>query len=81
MEPRIRPEPSPEERAAILAALDALVAEDGASTAYGSGWREAGIRENLADLVETEPARLEGDEGRAQGATARPRSSPGATRA
>jgi hypothetical protein len=81
VEHRIRPEPTAEERAAILAALDTLVAEEGAPAFYGSAWREAGIRENLSDLAETEPARPERDEGSAQGATARPRSSQGATRA
>jgi hypothetical protein len=69
VEPRIRPEPAADERAAILAALATLLAEDGAPAAYRSGWREAGIRENVEEEAE------------AQGATGRPRSSPGATRA
>lgn len=68
MEPEIRPEPSPEQRAAILAALERLLAEDSLPPAYRSSWREAGILENLYDPDD-------------YGATARPRSNPGATRA
>jgi hypothetical protein len=48
MEPEIRPEPTPEERAAILVALERLLA-DSRPAAYRSAWREAGIRENLDD--------------------------------
>lgn len=69
MDPEIRPEPSPQERMAILVALERLFA-DGGPPAYRSGWREAGIRENL-DEREAADYR----------ATARPCSSPGATRA
>jgi hypothetical protein len=47
MEPEIKPEPSPEERAAILAALERLLADDSGPPAYRSAWREAGILENL----------------------------------
>jgi hypothetical protein len=71
MERRIRPEPTPEERAAILAALERLLSEDARPPAYRSAWRDAGVRENLDNSGE------DGD----YGATARPRSSPGATRA
>ena len=71
MEPRIRPEPTPEERAAILAALERLLSDDSRPPSYRSAWRDAGIRENLDDSAE------DGD----YGATARPRSRPGATRA
>jgi hypothetical protein len=71
MEPRIRPEPSPDERAAILASLERLLSQDSRPRAYRSAWRDAGIRENLDEPGE------DGD----YGATARPRSSPGATRA
>jgi hypothetical protein len=71
MEPEIRPEPTPEERAAILAALERLLSDDSRPPAYRSAWREAGIRENL-DESEDEPD---------YGATVRPRSSPGARRA
>ena len=49
MEPAIRPEPSPEERAAILAALERLLSDDPRPSAYLSVWREAGVRENLDD--------------------------------
>jgi hypothetical protein len=49
MEPEIRPEPTPEERAAILVALERLLDDDPRAPAYRSAWREAGIRENLDD--------------------------------
>ena len=52
MEPEITPEPTPEERAAILAALERLLAEDSGPFAYRSAWREAGIRENLDESGE-----------------------------
>jgi hypothetical protein len=48
VELEIRPEPSPEEHAAIVAALEEL-RRDGAAAPYRSGWRDAGIRENLED--------------------------------
>jgi hypothetical protein len=54
MEPEIRPEPSPEERAAILLALEQLLAEDARTPGNRSAWREAGIRENLDDSVDDE---------------------------
>ncbi len=51
MNVEITPEPTPEERAAILAALERLRAEE----AQGPGaWWEAGVRENL-DGDEDEP--------------------------
>jgi hypothetical protein len=49
MEPEIRPEPTPEERNAILAALERLFSKGSGSPAYRSAWREAGIRENAED--------------------------------
>jgi hypothetical protein len=49
METAIRPEPSPEERAAILAALERLLSDDLRPTVYRSAWRDAGVRENLDD--------------------------------
>jgi hypothetical protein len=52
MEPQIRPEPPPEERAAILAALERLLSEDSRPSAYRSAWRDAGVRENLDDVAE-----------------------------
>jgi hypothetical protein len=63
---RIRPEP--DDRDAVLAAVQALLARDRVPAAYRSGWREAGIRENLGY-----------EQG--QGETGRPRSTPGAMRA
>jgi hypothetical protein len=49
MEPEIRPEPTPEERAAILVALERLLGDDSGAPADRSAWREAGIRENVGD--------------------------------
>lgn len=49
VEAQIKPDPSPEERAAILAALERLLAGDRRPAAYRSAWREEGIRENLDD--------------------------------
>jgi hypothetical protein len=46
--PAITPEPTPEERTAILAALGSL-AQNGLPAAYRSAWREEGIRENSAE--------------------------------
>jgi hypothetical protein len=68
VELEIRPEPAPEERAAIEIALERLPAGPALPPAYTSGWRAAGIAENI-------------ELGRTAYATARPRSSPGATRA
>jgi hypothetical protein len=64
----VRITPEPDDRDAVLAAVQALVARDRLPAAYRSGWRQAGIRENL------------GCE-RSQGATGLPRSTPGAMRA
>jgi hypothetical protein len=47
-EETITPEPTPEERTAILAALDRL-AKNGVPAAYRSAWREEGIRENSGE--------------------------------
>jgi hypothetical protein len=44
----IRPEPGPEEREAILAALDKLETTDAVGP-YCSAWRTEGIRENLGE--------------------------------
>jgi hypothetical protein len=53
VEAEIRPDPTPEERAAILAALERLVADG--PPAYRSAWRELGVRKNVdADEVEPE---------------------------
>ena len=49
MEPEITPEPSPEQRAAILAALRDQNADEGAPPAYRSAWRREGILESIED--------------------------------
>jgi hypothetical protein len=61
----VRITPEPEERDAVLAAVEALLSHESQPAAYRSGWRERGILENVED----------------QDDTALPRSSPGATRA
>ncbi|HEV8099518.1 MAG TPA: hypothetical protein VGP56_10230 [Gaiellaceae bacterium] len=66
MEIRIRPEP--EDRDAVLAAVEELLARDSLPPAYSSGWRQRAIRENV-EFSER------------YGEAVRPRSSPGATRA
>ena len=66
MDVRITPEP--EERDAVLAAVDALLARDSLPPAYRSGWRLRGVFENVGE-----------DEDQAD--TGLPRNSPGATRA
>jgi len=52
MESQIRPEPTPEERVVILAALERLLSADLRPPAYRSAWRDAGIRENLDESAE-----------------------------
>ena len=47
MEAQIRPEPSRDERAAILAALERLLADGALPQSYRSAWQAAGVRENL----------------------------------
>jgi hypothetical protein len=59
------PEPEPKEREAVTIALERLLAGDTVPPPYRSAWRQAGVVENLG----------------LDHATARPRSSPGATRA
>ena len=66
MDVRITPEP--DDRDVVLAAVQALLARDRIPSAYRSGWRKAGIRENLGY---EQP----------QGETGLPRSTPGAMRA
>ena len=66
MDVRITPEP--EDRDAVLAAVDALLARNALPAVYRSAWRERGVLENL-------------DEDDDQGEAVRPRSSAGATRA
>ena len=65
MDYEIRPEPPARDRGAVVAALERLLAGDPVPPAYRSRWREEGVRENVD----------------ADYATARPRRSPGATRA
>jgi hypothetical protein len=45
----INPEPSEEERAAIVEALDSLIAEADARPERTAEWWAAGVRENLED--------------------------------
>jgi hypothetical protein len=69
VEVEIRPEP--EDREAVLAAVEALLSANGAPPAYRSTWRVSGICENVAD----------GADGADQGDAVGPRRSPGAKRA
>lgn len=48
MELRIRPEP--EDRDAVVAAIEALLARDSLPSAYRSLWRQRAIRENVEIL-------------------------------
>ena len=66
MDVRITPEP--EDRGAVVAAVEALLARDLLPAAYRSVWRLRGVLENVGE-----------DED--QDETGLPRSSPGATRA
>jgi hypothetical protein len=59
MEVEIRPEP--DEPAAVLAAVEALLSADGTPPAYRSSWRLSGIRENVEDdAVRAAPCSLAG---------------------
>jgi hypothetical protein len=62
----VRITPEPEERDVVLAAVERLLSGDPLPMAYRSGWRSAGIRENV---------------GEADDQAGLPRSNPGATRA
>ena len=64
----IRITPEPEDRDAVLAAVEALLARDSLPAAYRSGWRLRGVLENVREDEDQDDAGL-------------PRSSPGATRA
>ena len=70
MEIEVTPDPSPEERAALLAAL--AERDQGHAQSYGSVWRLAGLLENV-DSVDFAS--------RAEPAVGSPRSSRGASRA
>jgi hypothetical protein len=63
----VRVTPEPEERDAVLAAVEALLLRDSLPPAYRSGWRLRGVLENVDDDDQAD--------------TGLPRSSPGATRA
>ena len=52
MEPVIRPEPSEDERRAILAALDA---EPSSPAVYESRWREAALEEGVSGGAPGDP--------------------------
>ena len=54
MELEITPEPSPEERRAMLAALER---DDGVSSAYRSRWRAAALEELRGDPAAEDPGR------------------------
>jgi hypothetical protein len=56
MELEIEPEPAPEEREAIEAALEGSSANCAQPPAYRSAWRADGIRENALDPGPGEPA-------------------------
>jgi hypothetical protein len=64
----VRITPEPEDRDAVLAAVQALLSRDRLPAVYQSAWRELGVRENLG-CEQT------------QGEMGRPRSTPGAIRA
>ena len=66
MDVRITPEP--EDRDAVLAAVEALLARDPLPAAYRSGWRLRGVLENVSEAEDQDDAGL-------------PLSSRGATRA
>jgi hypothetical protein len=57
MELQIHPEPSPEERAALVAVYERLLGEGRRlPTAYDSEWRRLGLRENVEDEVAPQAA-------------------------
>jgi hypothetical protein len=64
----VRITPEPEERDAVLAAVEALLSRDSFQPAYRSAWRLRGVLENVGEEEDQDEAGL-------------PRSSPGATRA
>ena len=64
----LRITPEPDDRDAVVAAVEALLARDELPPAYRSAWRARGVRENVgADELQDETGLL--------------RSTPGATRA
>ncbi|MGB2952591.1 MAG: hypothetical protein WBB74_04265 [Gaiellaceae bacterium] len=57
MEFEIRPEPKPEEREAIVVALQRLLERAPAPPAYRSRWRQAGLVEGVEADYTTAPLR------------------------
>jgi hypothetical protein len=64
----VRITPEPEERDAVLAAVEALLSRDSLPLAYRSGWRLRGVLENVGEAQDQDDAVV-------------PRSNRGATRA
>jgi hypothetical protein len=64
----VRITPEPEERDAVLAAVEALFSRDSLPPAYRSAWRLRGVLENVGEAGDQDDAVV-------------PRSNPGATRA
>jgi hypothetical protein len=62
----VRITPEPEDRDAVLAAVEALLSRESLPPGYRSGWRLRGVLENLGEDEDQEDTGL-------------PRSSPGAT--
>jgi hypothetical protein len=56
MELVLTPEPTPEEREAVAAAFERLLAGADVPAAYRSGWRKAGILENVDGEAPGTPA-------------------------
>ena len=59
MDYEIRPEPTPMERDALIAALERMLAREGGAPqlppAYRSEWRKVGLQENVEGRSEGEP--------------------------
>jgi hypothetical protein len=55
MEVEIKPEPAPDEREAIEAALRRLIGCGTQPAAYTSAWRTAGVRESLEPYAGARP--------------------------
>ena len=55
MDVEIKPEPGPDERAAIVIALRRLTVRSAAPLAYTSAWRKAGLREAVEDQAVARP--------------------------
>ncbi len=55
MDVEIRPEPEPEERQAIEAALRRLIRGGAPPAAYTSAWRQTGLRESVEPYAGARP--------------------------